>query len=105
MNKARVSKKCKDFGFQYSLLRVVYDYEHKDLYGIDLSTKGQGKRVEIAELYKLLESYAHVCIGSDYMVAQYRDFKRTIDNYAKEFCKSTDSIDVVNHVVIIHKIG
>ena len=103
MNKARVSKKCKDFGFSYSLLRVVYDYDNKELYGVDLSA-GHGNRVEVSELYKLLESYAHVCIGNDYMVQQYRDFKRTIDSYVKEFCKSSYSLDV-DSVVILHKVG
>ena len=86
MNKATVTEKYKDFGFQYSLLRIVYDIKNNKVYGVDLSADTEKSILTIPELEAKLKEYAHVCIGSDYMVAQYREFTRTINNYVKEYC-------------------
>jgi hypothetical protein len=91
MNKATITEKRKDFGFSYSLLRIVYDIENKKLYGVDLSSDAEKSILTIPELEAKLKEYAPVCIASDYMVQQYRDFTRTINNYVKEYANSLTS--------------
>jgi hypothetical protein len=91
MNKATITEKHKDFGFSYSLLRIVYDIENKKLYGVDLSSDAEKSILTIPELEAKLKEYAPVCIASDYMVQQYRDFTRTINNYVKEYANSLTS--------------
>ena len=91
MNKATIAKKYRDFGFQYSLLRIVYDIENKKLYGVDLSADAEKSILTIPELEAKLKEYAPACITSDYMVQQYRDFTRTINNFVKEYANSLTS--------------
>ena len=91
MNKATITEKHKDFGFSYGLLRIVYDIENKKLYGVDFSSDAEKSILTIPELEAKLKGYAPVCISNDYLVEQYRDFARTINNYVKEYCHNLTS--------------
>lgn len=90
MTKSTITKKSKDFGFSNSVLRVVYDIENKRVYGLYFSDEGE-KILTIPELEAKLKEYAYVCIANDYMVQQYRDFARTINNYVKEYASNLTS--------------
>jgi galactitol-specific phosphotransferase system IIB component len=92
MNKATITEKHKDlFISGVSVLRVVYDLENKKLYGVDFASDAEKSILTIPELEAKLKEYAPVCIISDYMVQQYRDFTRTINNYVKEYANSLTS--------------
>jgi hypothetical protein len=92
MNKATITEKHKDlFISGVSVLRVVYDLENKKLYGVDFASDAEKSILTIPELEAKLKEYAPICITSDYMVQQYRDFTRTINNYVKEYANSLTS--------------
>lgn len=92
MNKATIAEKHKDLFINgVSVLRIVYDIENKKLYGIDFTSDAEKSILTIPELEAKLKGYAHVSVFDDFLVEQYRDFYRTMNNYVKEYCHNLSS--------------